>query len=205
MRALPRSRAVRVRRDLQPSMNWAPPFRWVRNSSCSTAPARRWSRRRCGCSRSAPSITQLWWRGWAPWAMSPPLRRPTFSPGASGTGRVGVGRRRRLPVPVSVPFGTGLAGTFDLGLIPHQLAVPLVLVTLGALVQVVESPDRRWVTLAAVAAMGVTVTPPDLGAGHPGRLRRDDAVPLGDARPRPGPETAERRALRRLPVGQVLN
>ena len=73
-------------------------------------------------------------------------------------GRVGASVVGVASLCVSVPFGTGLAGTFDLGLIPHQLAVPLVLVTLGALVRVVESPDRRWVTLAAVAAMGVTVT-----------------------------------------------
>ena len=59
---------------------------------------------------------------------------------------------------VSVPYGTGLAGTFDLGLVPHQLAVPMVLVTLGALIRVVDQPDRRWVTLAAAAATGVTVT-----------------------------------------------
>lgn len=59
---------------------------------------------------------------------------------------------------VSVPFGAGPAGTFDLGLVPHQLAVPLVLLTLGALIRVIEYPDRRWVTLTAVFAMGVTVT-----------------------------------------------
>lgn len=73
-------------------------------------------------------------------------------------GRVGASVVGVASLCVSVPFGTGLAGTFDLGLIPHQLAVPLVLVTLGALVRIVESPDRRWVTLAAVSAMGVTVT-----------------------------------------------
>lgn len=34
----------------------------------------------------------------------------------------------------------------------------MVLVTLGALIRVVDQPDRRWVTLAAAAATGVTVT-----------------------------------------------
>lgn len=73
-------------------------------------------------------------------------------------GRVGASVVGVVSLCVSVPFGTGLAGTFDLGLVPHQLAVPLVLVTLGALVRVVEFPDRRWVTLGALSAMALTVT-----------------------------------------------
>ncbi|MEZ5381272.1 MAG: hypothetical protein R2754_05685 [Microthrixaceae bacterium] len=73
--------------------------------------------------------------------------------GPTGSATVGV-----ASLCVSVPFGVGAAGTFDLGLIPHQLATPLVLLTLGALVRAVDLEERRWVTLASVAAVAVTVT-----------------------------------------------
>lgn len=40
---------------------------------------------------------------------------------------------------VSVPFGVGIAGTFDLGLVPNQLAVPMFLGALGLILRICGS------------------------------------------------------------------
>lgn len=59
---------------------------------------------------------------------------------------------------VSVPYGVGIAGTFDLGLAPHQVATPLVLLFFAFGIQLTERPCRRFAVLTGAAAAAVAVT-----------------------------------------------
>lgn len=73
---------------------------------------------------------------------------------------------------VSVPFGVGIAGTFDLGLVANQMAVPLYCLSLGLVLRIagahlgdavdLATPARRWgrVLLAGITIMALLVTHP---------------------------------------------
>ena len=64
-----------------------------------------------------------------------------------------------LVLGVNSPFGVGLAGLYTVGLLPHALAAPFVLIALGALVRVLREPERfLWVAVAAAALAIVIVT-----------------------------------------------
>ena len=69
------------------------------------------------------------------------LRLPTLHAGLAGLGALAV----------SVPFGVGVSGTFDIGLLAHGAAAPLATVALGLVVRCVD--DRRW----RPALLGATV------------------------------------------------
>ena len=63
-----------------------------------------------------------------------------------------------LSVVVSSPFGVGLKGLFETGLVPHQVGAVFFCLALGAAVRTVDDPRRRWVVLltASLAAIAVT-------------------------------------------------
>ena len=59
---------------------------------------------------------------------------------------------------VSNPFGLGLEGLFNTGLIPHQLGAVLFCLALGACLRLLKDPRPRWGVLAASAVAGLAVT-----------------------------------------------
>ncbi|HEY3239723.1 MAG TPA: hypothetical protein VGL92_09175, partial [Acidimicrobiia bacterium] len=59
---------------------------------------------------------------------------------------------------VSSPFGLGLEGLFDVGLIPHQVGAVLFCLALGACLRLLDDPRVRWRALAAAALAGLAVT-----------------------------------------------
>ena len=74
-----------------------------------------------------------------------------LSPTAAGLGAI-------LALAVDNPFGLGLRGTFETGLVPHQVGAVLFCLALGAFVRIVDDRRRRWVVLAAAALAGLVVT-----------------------------------------------
>ncbi|MGH8975639.1 MAG: hypothetical protein ACRD0C_20840, partial [Acidimicrobiia bacterium] len=74
-----------------------------------------------------------------------------LSHAAAGLGAV-------LATCVSNPFGLGLEGLFDVGLIPHQVGGVLFCVALGAGVRLLHDGRRSWAVLAAGALAGLAVT-----------------------------------------------
>lgn len=77
---------------------------------------------------------------------------------ALGLSRLAAAAIGFLSLTVSVPYGVGVSGTFDLGLAPHQLAAPFVLVAWGALVRLLRSDGRRWALVMGIASAVVVVT-----------------------------------------------
>ena len=75
-----------------------------------------------------------------------------------GLGRLASGVAALLTLLVSNPFGPGLAGLYDIGLVSHQVGAVLFFVALGALVRTIADPDPRWVLLAAVSLAVLAVT-----------------------------------------------
>lgn len=63
-----------------------------------------------------------------------------------------------LSLAVSSPFGGGLAGTFDTGLVPHQVGVLLWCVALGAILRTAAGPTAGRVAAAVVATVALMVT-----------------------------------------------
>ena len=59
---------------------------------------------------------------------------------------------------VSVIFGVGPAGTFESGLIPHQVCVPFFLIALAGVVHLVEGRSRRWLLITVGSVTFITVT-----------------------------------------------
>ena len=100
--------------------------------------------------------------------------------GASGLAAV-------LSVLVSSPYGVGLRGLFETGLVPHQVGAVFFCLALGAAVRTTGDGRRRWVVLLAAAAGGPGRHPPDLPAGPGGHAgagaRRPGRAP--PARPAP--------------------
>jgi hypothetical protein len=63
-----------------------------------------------------------------------------------------------LSVVVSSPFGVGLRGLFETGLVPHQIGAVFFCLALGAAVRVVGDHRRRWVVLFAASLAAIAVT-----------------------------------------------
>ncbi|MGH9002715.1 MAG: hypothetical protein ACRDYV_06260, partial [Acidimicrobiia bacterium] len=59
---------------------------------------------------------------------------------------------------VSNPFGLGLQGLFNVGLISHQVGAVLFCVALGACLRLLSDPGFRWRALAATALAGLAIT-----------------------------------------------
>lgn len=75
-----------------------------------------------------------------------------------GLTRRGAGFAAVVTLVVSGPYGPGLHGTFQVGLISHQLGAVLFLLAFGALVRLFGDPRPRWVLLAAAGLAGLLVT-----------------------------------------------
>jgi hypothetical protein len=75
-----------------------------------------------------------------------------------GLSRPAAGLGAVLALAVDNPFGLGLRGTFETGLVPHQVGAALFCLALGAFLRLVVDPRRRWMVLAATALAGLVVT-----------------------------------------------
>lgn len=75
-----------------------------------------------------------------------------------GLGRRASGLAGVLAVVVSSPFGVGLKGLFETGLVPHQVGAVFFCLALGAAVRTVDHDRRRWVVLLAVSLAAIAVT-----------------------------------------------
>ncbi|MDQ3946075.1 MAG: hypothetical protein M3357_13175, partial [Actinomycetota bacterium] len=75
-----------------------------------------------------------------------------------GLSRRAAGLGAVLATCVSNPFGVGLEGLFDVGLIPHQVGAVLFCLALGACLRLLDDPRVRWRALAASALAGLAVT-----------------------------------------------
>ena len=75
-----------------------------------------------------------------------------------GLSRRAAGLGAALVPCVSNPFGVGLEGLFNVGLIPHQVGVSLFCLALGACLRLLQDQRARWVALAAGALAGLAVT-----------------------------------------------
>ncbi|HYH51833.1 MAG TPA: hypothetical protein VEG38_19995 [Acidimicrobiia bacterium] len=75
-----------------------------------------------------------------------------------GLGRRASGLAAVLSILVSTPFGVGLRGVFETGLVPHQVGAVFFCLALGAAVRSAGDHRRRWVVLLAgsLAALAVT-------------------------------------------------
>lgn len=73
-------------------------------------------------------------------------------------GRRAAGLAAVLSMLVSSPFGVGLRGTFETGLVPHQVGAVLFCLALGAAVRIAGDGRRRWIMLLAVALAALAVT-----------------------------------------------
>lgn len=63
-----------------------------------------------------------------------------------------------LSLLVSTPFGVGLRGLFETGLVPHQVGAVFFCLALGAAVRTTGDGRRRWVVLLAVSLAALAVT-----------------------------------------------
>jgi hypothetical protein len=63
-----------------------------------------------------------------------------------------------LSVVVSSPFGVGLKGLYETGLVPHQVGAVFFCLALGAAVRTVDDDRRRWLVLLAVSLAAIAVT-----------------------------------------------
>jgi hypothetical protein len=73
-------------------------------------------------------------------------------------GRRAAGLAAVLSLLVSSPFGVGLRGLFETGLVPHQVGAVLFCLALGAAVRITGDSRRRWVVLLAVSLAALAVT-----------------------------------------------
>jgi hypothetical protein len=75
-----------------------------------------------------------------------------------GLGRRASGLAAVLSVVVSSPFGVGLRGLYETGLVPHQAGAVLFCTALGAAARATGDKRRRWIVLLAgsLAALAVT-------------------------------------------------
>jgi hypothetical protein len=75
-----------------------------------------------------------------------------------GLGRRASGLAAVLSLLVSTPFGVGLQGVFETGLVPHQVGVVFFCLALGAAVRTTADGRRRWVVLLAASLAALAVT-----------------------------------------------
>lgn len=75
-----------------------------------------------------------------------------------GLDRRAAGLAAVLSVVVSNPFGVGLKGLFETGLVPHQVGAVFFCLALGAAARTVDDDRRRWVVLLAASLAAIAVT-----------------------------------------------
>jgi hypothetical protein len=75
-----------------------------------------------------------------------------------GLGRRASGLAGVLSVLVSTPFGIGLRGLFETGLVPHQVGAVLFCLALGAAVRTTEDDRRAWIVLLATSLAALAIT-----------------------------------------------
>jgi hypothetical protein len=75
-----------------------------------------------------------------------------------GLGRRASGLAAVLSGLVSTPFGLGLRGMFETGLVPHQVGAVFFCLALGAAVRTMEDGRRRWSVLLAAALATLAIT-----------------------------------------------
>ena len=75
-----------------------------------------------------------------------------------GLGRRASGLAAVLSLLVSTPYGVGLQGLFETGLVPHQVGAVLFCLALGAAVRTTTDDRRRWIALLAVSLAALAVT-----------------------------------------------
>jgi hypothetical protein len=75
-----------------------------------------------------------------------------------GLGRRASGLAAVLSLLVSTPFGVGLRGLFETGLVPHQVGAVFFCLALGAGVRTTADPRRRWIVLLAASLAALAVT-----------------------------------------------
>ncbi|MEY2457330.1 MAG: hypothetical protein QOK06_2424 [Acidimicrobiaceae bacterium] len=75
-----------------------------------------------------------------------------------GLDRLASGVAAVLTLWVSNPFGPGLAGLYDIGLVSHQVGAVFFFVALGALIRTISDERARWVLLAAASLAVLAVT-----------------------------------------------
>jgi hypothetical protein len=75
-----------------------------------------------------------------------------------GLGRSAAGLAAVLSVLVSSPYGVGLRGLFETGLVPHQVGAVFFCLALGAAVRTTGDNRRRWIVLLAAALAALAVT-----------------------------------------------
>ena len=75
-----------------------------------------------------------------------------------GMGRRAAGLAAVLSLVVSSPFGVGLRGLFETGLVPHQVGAVFFCLALGAAVRIIGDIRRRWIVLLATALAALAVT-----------------------------------------------
>ena len=75
-----------------------------------------------------------------------------------GLGQRASGLAAVLSVLVSTPFGLGLRGLFETGLVPHQVGAVFFCLALGAAVRTTEDDRRAWIVLLAVSLAALAIT-----------------------------------------------
>jgi hypothetical protein len=75
-----------------------------------------------------------------------------------GFSRAAAGLAAVLALAVDNPFGLGLRGTFETGLVPHQVGAVLFCLALGAALRLLDEPRKLWVAVAAAAMAGLVIT-----------------------------------------------
>lgn len=75
-----------------------------------------------------------------------------------GLGRRASGLAAVLSTLVSTPFGLGLRGMFETGLVPHQVGSVFFCLALGAAVRSTADGRRRWVVLLAASLAALAIT-----------------------------------------------
>jgi 6-pyruvoyl-tetrahydropterin synthase-like protein len=63
-----------------------------------------------------------------------------------------------LSLLVSTPFGIGLRGLFETGLVPHQVGAVFFCLALGAAVRAADDDRRRWIVLLATSLATLAIT-----------------------------------------------
>jgi hypothetical protein len=75
-----------------------------------------------------------------------------------GLGRRASGLAGVLSVLVSTPFGIGLRGLFETGLVPHQVGAVFFCLALGTAVRTTEDDRRAWIVLLATSLAALAIT-----------------------------------------------
>jgi hypothetical protein len=77
-----------------------------------------------------------------------------------GLSRAAAGVAAVLALAVDNPFGIGLRGTFETGLVPHQVGAVFFCLALGTLVRMLEDHRKRWLVVGGAGLALLVVTHP---------------------------------------------